>query len=122
MKAFIARFMLVAALVMAASAQQVGSSSQTNHLPLKQVSLVHFKAKGARAVSFCTASRVLFVAFDEEGSRKVHCWNVDTGRKVASYSVPSGYRCDTSLPSPNGKYLLITTYDLSHDALHQVFK
>ncbi len=110
------------ALVTAASAHQVGSVLQTNLPPLKQVRLVDFKIKGARAVSFCSASRNLFVAFAQEGSRKVHCWSLDTGKDIASYTVPRGYRCDDSLPSPDGKLLLIATYDLIHDALHEVFK
>jgi hypothetical protein len=122
MKAIIARILLATALGAACPAQQVGSTTQSNLPPLKLVSLVDFKEKGARAVSFCSVSRDLFVAFAEEGSRKVHGWNVDTGKEVASYSVPRGYRCDDSLPSPDGKLLLITAYDLIHDALHKVFK
>jgi WD40 repeat protein len=110
------------ALVTAASAQQVGSVLQTNLSSLNQARLIDFKMKGASALSFCSPSRDLFVAFAQEGSRSVHCWNVDTGKKVASYSVPRGYRCDDSLPSPDGKLLLIVGYDLIHDALHQAFK
>lgn len=122
MKLTIIHFLAVAALVGAAQAQQGLPQTQTNFSPLKQVKLLDTKKKGARSVSFCSATRDLFVAFEEEGSRKIHCWNIGTAREEGSYAIPRGYRCDSTLPSPDGKYLLTTAYDMSHDALQSIFK
>lgn len=102
--------------------QQAFSAAETIEPLLKKVPLLDFRHKGACAVSFCSTSQNMFIAFSEENSRKVHCWDLRTGHEVRAFSAPQGYRCDYTAPSPDGKLLLIATYDLVHDALNKVFK
>ncbi len=114
--------LLLLALVGTATAGSVGGSTGTNAPVLKNVLLVEFKQKGARAISFCSTSQVIFVAFSGEDSRKVHRWNLGTGREEGSYPVPRGYRCDYTATSPDAKLLLISAYDLVQKAPKKVFK
>jgi hypothetical protein len=102
--------------------QRAAGSAEPPEPRLKQVPLLDFRQKGGRAVSFCSTSQNIFIAFAAEGSRKVHRWDVRSGRAVRAYSAPRGYRCDYTTPSPDGKLLLVATYDLVHDALNKVFK
>ena len=95
---------------------------ETNAPIFKLVKLFDLKNDGANVFIFCPATRDLFVSFDEENSRIVYRWNVDTGNKLDSYKFPEKYRCDGAVVSPNGKVLVLVAYDMLHDALHKADK
>jgi WD40 repeat protein len=91
----------------------------TNGSDFKVEKLFNLKKNGAYVFTFCPASRDLFVSFDEDASRTVHRWNVDSGKELDAYTFPKKYRCDLAVVSADGKLLVLAAYDMLHDALHK---
>jgi WD40 repeat protein len=94
----------------------------TNGSILKVEKLFDLKKNGAYIFTFCPASRDLFVSFDEDTSRTVHRWNVDSGKELDAYTFPKKYRCDLAVVSADGKLLILAAYDMLHDALSKANK
>ena len=87
MRIHIITLLFLAVFVSSTRAQDTNLAVESKVPVFKRITLLDFKKKHARAVSFCPASRDLFVSFDQEILDR---WNVDTGQKFASYAAPKG--------------------------------
>lgn len=116
-------FVVTILLVSMPSPAQVAVAIPEHNAPaLKRVELLHLNGNGAFVFTLCPTSRDLFLSFDSENNRIVHRWNLDTGRKMNSYSLPKKYRCEAAIVSPDGRVLVMVGYDMLHDALHSTNK
>jgi hypothetical protein len=113
-------FLCLAAVTYSVRAQQ--AKSERIPATFGRVHLIDFRKKGMGVFTFCPSSRDLIVACTEDSNRVLYRWNVDTRRQLASYVAPKSYRCDEVRQSPDGKLLVLATYDMLHDALSKEFR